>query len=294
MSAGEAARLIAALHADGSLDDSLVVGGQAIQFWADYFGIAVRMASITRDLDLFGTRAQAQRAAAQLSFPHTLYVADLERATPNSAQLEVHLPGQVKPVVVAFLMSVAGLRNAGIRQRAATVAIGGTQVRMLHPLDCLASKMFNLKHFPEKRTPEGVEQGRLAIEIAQAFVGQCRYLPLDAQSTQTSGKGKRAPNQKPGLRESARKTLLKAVEMIHRIATTPGALFAYQEFGLDCMHAISRSGLRAPAPAGSESLVPKSLLSVRIAQMEAHVAAKRDAARRRRDRLARVPRARSV
>lgn len=284
LSPGEAAKLIAQLHADGALDDSLVVGGQAVLFWAGYFGIAMRMLSITRDVDLFGTRAQAQRAAAQLALPHTLYVADMDRATANSAQLEVRLPGHAQPVLVDFLMSVAGLKSAGIRKRAATVEIGGAQVRVLHPLDCLASKMFNLKHFAEKRTPEGVEQGRLAIEIAKAFVRQCRFVPLAKKATPSKiapSDAARAVNLTPAQRDSARKTLLKAVEMIHGIAATPGALFAYEEYGVDCMHAITRSGLRARAPAGSESLVPKSLLSTRIPQMKLHVAAKRDASRRR-------------
>ncbi len=278
LSPAEAAQLIARLHADGALDGTIVVGGQAIQYWAGYFGIRPRLASITRDVDLFGTRQQAQRAAAQLALPHTLYVADMDRATPNSAQLEVRLAGHAQPVVIDFLVSIAGLNSPAMLRRAATVEIGGVQVRVLHPLDCLASKLFNLKHFEEKRNAEGVEQGRLAIEIAKAFTAQCLHLPVGGVS--------------PGQRASARKMLLKAIEMIHHIATTPSALFAYLECGLDCMRAIPKQALRADAlkpAAGMEPLVPEELLAVRIPQMEAHVKAKRDTSQRLRDRRARTP-----
>lgn len=290
LSPAEAAQLIAQLHADGALDGTLVVGGQAIQYWAGYFHIRPRLPSITRDVDLFGTRQQAQRAAAQLALPHTLYVAGMDRATPNSAQLEVQLVGHAQPVLVDFLVSVAGLNSPAMLRRAATVEIGGVQVRVLHPLDCLASKLFNLKHFQDKRTPEGVEQGRLAIEIAKAFVKQ---LILFLIETAPPGKHGSTGNvgERTQQRASRRKSLLKAIEMIHDIAVAPGALFAYLEYGLDCMLAIPKRELRAAArnsTARVEPLVPGELLTVRLPQMEAHVKAKRDALSRRRSAQARA------
>ena len=283
--------MIAQLHADGALGNTVVVGGQAIQYWAAYFGIRPRLPSITRDVDLFGTRQQALRATAHLTLPHTLYVADLDRATPNSAQLEVQLAGHSQPVVVDFLVSVAGLDSPAMLRRAATVEIGGAQVRVLHPLDCLASKMFNLKHFQEKRNAEGVEQARLAIEIAKAFVRQLMLVPVEQES-----RGKRDPAGKAERRAAARKTLLKAIEMIHDIAAAPSAVFAYLECGLDCMRAIPKQELRAAigkASAGMAPLVPEELLTVRIPQIEAHVKAKRDALSRRRNAQARAPKGRN-
>jgi hypothetical protein len=241
-------------------------------YWAGYFGVELQMLSITRDVDLFGTREQAQRAASQLSVPHTLFIADMDRATPNSALLEVRLPGYEAPIIVDFLESVAGLKNAVIKRRAPTVLIGGAKVKVLHPLDCLASKMFNLMRFDGKRTPEGREQARLAIEIAKAFVRQFIHMPVGSTDSK----------EQQEARESARGTLLKAIETIHDVANSPSGHFVYEEFGFDCMRAIPKDDLNAPVPEGMESLAPPELLATRIPQMEAHVEAKREAARRRR------------
>jgi hypothetical protein len=45
-------------------------------------------------------------------------------------------------------------------------------VKIIHPLDLLASKLHNLASPPEKRDVHGVAQARLAINVVRAFISQ--------------------------------------------------------------------------------------------------------------------------
>lgn len=214
----DAAQLIAQTHSKGTV----LIGGQAVAFWAGYFGIASRLPALTADIDYLGTKAEAIRASHRLKLRHELKVATLDDATPNAAVLSVKMDGYPEPIIIDYLAAIIGLESRAIAKSAITVEFEKESLRVLHPLQLLEAKIWNLYSLETKRTPEGIEQARLAIEIGAAFIDQARM---------------------------SQKELLKAIEVIARFAATVPARYAREHFDLDCLKAI-------PAPIFQDGILP--------------------------------------
>lgn len=191
----------------------VLIGGQAVAFWARYFGIEPRLPALTSDIDYLGTRAEAVRTSHRLKLRHEINVATLDDATPNTAVLAVQLDGYPEPIIIDYLAAIIGLDSRAISKSAITVEFENEPLRILHPLQLLEAKIWNLYRLETKRTPEGIEQARLSIDIVAAFIDQARM---------------------------PQKELLKAIEAIARFAATNPARYA-RRFELDCMKAIPAS-----------------------------------------------------
>lgn len=210
----DAAELIAQTCTEGTI----LVGGQAVAFWIAYFGIASRLPALTKDIDFLGTRNDAKRAAERLVLPHKLKLASLDDPPPNTAVLSVQLQGYAEPVLIDYLSGVLGLDSRDIVRSAVTVEVEKARLGVVHPLQLLQAKLWNLYRIAAKRTPEGVEQARLAIEIAAAFI--------DSQI----GAGQRV--------------VLKSVETVGRFAATAPARYARDQHGLECLEGVPSSVLK--------------------------------------------------
>jgi hypothetical protein len=197
-------------------ESSVLVGGQAVAFWTQYFGLQPRLPGLTGDVDYLGTKAEAKRASARLTLPHKLKVATLDDATPNTAVLSVEMEGYADPVLIDYLASIVGIETKHIEKTAVSVTFEGKPLRVIHPLLLLQAKIWNLYRLEEKRTPEGIEQARLAIEIAAAYIEEAKL---------------------------EQREILKAVELIGKFSATAPARFA-QRYGLDCMNAIPETVLK--------------------------------------------------
>lgn len=206
----DAVQLIEQTHSKGTV----LIGGQAVAFWARYFDIPPRLPALTTDIDYLGTKTEAIRASHRLRFRHQLNIATLDDATPNTAVLSVEIDGYPEPILIDYLASIIGVDSAAIAKSAVTVEFENEPLRVLHPLQLLQAKIWNLYSLEEKRTPEGVEQARLAIEIVAAFIDHAGM---------------------------SQKDLLKAIEAIARFAATAPARYARDKFGLDCWTAIPPS-----------------------------------------------------
>ena len=214
-------------------DKTVLIGGQAVAFWARYFGIASRLPALTRDIDYFGTKAEASLIASRLKIPHTLKVATLDDATPNTAVLFVPMKGYAEPIIIDYLASILGVRSIDIQKSAVTVEIDGQRLQVLHPLQLLQTKIWNLYKLEEKRTVEGIEQARLSVEIVAAYV-------KEANKDQRS--------------------LLRSVETIARFSATAPARFANEHFQLQCIKAI-------PETAFDEGVLPQEFHEKRWPQL---------------------------
>lgn len=210
------------LIARTTTDKTVLIGGQAVSFWARYFGIVSRLPALTRDIDYLGTKAEASLVASRLNIPHTLKVATLDDATPNTAVLLVSMKGYDEPIIIDYLASILGVRSTDIQKSAVTIQIDGQMLQVLHPLQLLQAKIWNLCKLEEKRTVEGIEQARLSVEIVAAYV-------KEANTDQRS--------------------LLKSVETIARFSATAPARFANEHFQLQCLKAI-------PETAFDEGVLP--------------------------------------
>lgn len=159
-----------------ALGDVVLVGGQALAFWMDRFGIehALRQPAVSRDIDFFTPDAAntaplhrfAKAIAGQAKFQDI-------RALPALIGSAV-APAEGDLVYnVDLLHSVFGLDREDVMANAMEVrSRDGTSFRVMHPLDVLQSRNANLHKLREKQNALGEQQFRLAIEVARAFLNE--------------------------------------------------------------------------------------------------------------------------
>lgn len=92
-------------------------------------------------------------------------------------------------------------------------------IRFMNPVDVLDSRIQNLALIPAKRTPAGVSQARLAIDVARAFLAE-------------------------EIRQRGEKSALKLLERVVEIAREIGAVRVYLEYGVDPLQAIPLEDFR--------------------------------------------------
>ncbi len=151
----------------------LLVGGQALAFWADYLQVrlpATLASGVTGDVDFIGDSALARALGERLGWK--VWIPALDDATPQTGKVSHRLrDGRVKQV--DFLSGVIGLNTKDVARRAVRLALSSVgELRVMHPVDVLDSRIQNLHVLPEKRTEAGIAQASLAVEVARAFLRQ--------------------------------------------------------------------------------------------------------------------------
>jgi hypothetical protein len=158
--------------------EPLLVGGQALAFWAIWFNIespAELGDKITTDADFIGSSTNAAVLNRQLKW--TMWTPSWDDSTPQTAKLTKRVDNNgVKQI--DFLHSIVGLDTKEIRKQAVAINLPpSSKITILHPVDVLTSRLKNLQHLPEKQNKVGVAQADLAIKIASAFLGTLLATP---------------------------------------------------------------------------------------------------------------------
>lgn len=220
----------------------LLVGGQALAFWADHLHVA-RPASlvsgVTADADFIGDADLAQRLAKHLTWK--IWLPSMDDATPQTAKVTHRLTsGLVKQV--DFLSGVVGLNTKDLERRAIEMEIAGIgQLRVIHPIDVLDSRIQNLHLIAAKRTEAGIAQAKLAVEVARAFIRR----EIEAEG------------ERPAL---------KLLERVAEIAGDIAALRVHLRYGIDPLAAVPLEDFRTT----------RALHKTRWPQILAVVSRKRD------------------
>jgi hypothetical protein len=200
--------------AEAMSENTVLVGGQAVNLWAVLLGVEVTSLFLTRDIDLVGDRREALLANKRITLPHELFLASQDDSSINAVVIAVHFPGDKEATPIDYLMTLYGLDRDKIESSAVNVAIDELIIRVIHPILLLQSKVCNL-NLKAKCTAEGYQQALLAIDIVRAFL----------ESTLLNHQ------------ISARKNL----KMLHQVITfskSRYAVTAHQEFGLDTLDAL--------------------------------------------------------
>ena len=192
----------------------LLVGGQALAFWADHFQVkrpADLVSGVTADADFIGDSALARILGKRLGWD--TWIPDLDDSTPQTGKVTHRLKdGTVKQV--DFLSGVVGLTTKDIARRAIEMQVPGIgRLRLMHPIDVLDSRIQNLHLLPEKRTAAGIAQARLAVGVARAFI-----------RAEITGRGERAG--------------LKLLERIAEIASDIAAVRVFLLYSIDPLEAV--------------------------------------------------------
>lgn len=144
-------------------EDLTLVGGQAVALWEHVLGLPVMTETV--DIDFLGDASQALGLADALNY--RCCIPQAQDPTPNTAIL-VDGAGVV---VADFLAYVAGLNETDIlRRRVPMTTDTGHSFYVLHPFDCLASRLSNISLIPAKRGPRGYDQLRAAIQVGRSYL----------------------------------------------------------------------------------------------------------------------------
>jgi hypothetical protein len=151
--------------------DALLVGGQALALWAAVYEVTpppVLAAAISSDADFIGSVQLARKLGHALKSWEFWQPAP-DDATPQTAKLTRTMEEGIKQI--DFLDGIAGLDTDAVQRRAATITLAsGTELRVLHPLDVLESRLQNLRLIAGKRNAAGIAQAHLAVAIGRSFL----------------------------------------------------------------------------------------------------------------------------
>jgi hypothetical protein len=236
----------------------LLVGGQALAFWADHLQVARPadlVSGVTADADFIGDSALAKDLGKRLGW--RTWIPTLDDSTPQTGKVTHRLRnGAVKQV--DFLSGVVGLTTKDLARRAVELEVPGMgHLRVIHPIDVLDSRIQNLSVLPEKRTAAGIAQGKLAVDVARAFIRR-----------EIGGHGERVG--------------LKLLERIAEIAADVAAVRVFLLYGIDALQAVPLEDFRTTP----------TLHKRRWPQIVTEVGKKREAQRKAAPKAARSPKRR--
>lgn len=200
--------------ADAITDETILVGGQAVNLWAVIFEITSADLFLTSDIDLVGGVKDAELASRRIKLPNQLHIATQDDVSVNSAVIEVMFPGDDKTRPIDYLMTLYGLDRDKIEASAIEIEINSIKIRVIHPILLMHSKICNLS-LKSKRNAESIAQTLLTIEIVREFI--------------------------KGILESDEVTVrgvLKQLKYIIEISKTPHGIFAFKNFNIDAIGSI--------------------------------------------------------
>lgn len=198
----------------------LLVGGQALAFWADHLAVkrpSALSSHITADADFIGDSVLAKELGSRLGWK--TWIPAVDDPTPQTGKVTHRLAGgRVKQV--DFLSGVVGLTTKDLIRRAIEVEVPQIgRLRVIHPIDVLDSRIQNLHSLPEKRTEAGIAQAKLAIDVARTFIRE-----------QIAAQGERVA--------------LKLLERVAAIAADIAAVRVYLLYRIDPLQAIPLEDFR--------------------------------------------------
>jgi hypothetical protein len=205
---------------ENSGEDAVLVGGQALALWSQIYHVLPPnelSGGISADIDFIGSVSVAKTVGQALNRSGggwKLHEVDPGDATPQTAKLSLTVKDEGYKEI-DFLWAIVGVDTEQVRNRAVEMRLPGLSkgVKIIHPLDLLASRLHNLADIPAKRDAQGVAQSRLAIDVVRAFISQA-YSTLQERD------------------------VFSFVEEVRRIALNKKLGRVYYEYGLDVLSAV--------------------------------------------------------
>jgi hypothetical protein len=206
-------------------DRYVLIGGQALAFWATYFEVPLPTAlasGVTRDIDFLTDRPRAiallDELKARFGTQVRTHVATMDDITVNLAKAVIG----ADEMEIDLVSAVHGEpRHGEVQSQAQTwLRADGRALLLLHPIDCLRTRVWNLS-LPSKneqsRLPKSLGQVELAIGVVRAYLPQV---------------------------ENPRKQL-DHVERIIKLANSRQGRQAWKDFQVDPLRAIPVEAIRS-------------------------------------------------
>lgn len=230
----------------GRQDHIVLIGGQAVYFWADHYQERLpddlrQCVFVTHDIDFLGDQNDVLRIAEQLNGkPLT---AGLDDHSPNAGVVAFEYQGQETEIGVLY--TLYGVMNHEAKETALPIENEDktASLLILHPFFCLQSKLKNVTGL--KRSDRGaLNQLHLAVQITRCYIEDL-------------------------FQEDPRKAL-GYCEKAYHLARTQEATSVFHQFKVDLMAAIP-----------VEKITIEKFQTVRYPQMVADVDARRTRAMKR-------------
>lgn len=206
-------RLYSAISRLPNPSNVVLVGGQSLSFWVDFFRIPVPRFDtgyLTQDADFVGSKRDAEMLARELGAE--IRIAQLQDNQPNLAVL-TYDGTDGKRLLIDFLSVIVGLDDREIKTRAIPIEWDDKHLFILHPMLCLQSRIENLYHLPGKRNGNGISQARIAVEVAKHYISQV-------------------------LDELSERDALDATKQIRGMGFSRAGLYVYKHYGIDVLDAV--------------------------------------------------------
>lgn len=220
----------------------VLVGGQAVNFWANYYAnrvpeLRAEAPYTSKDIDFQGSHAAVEECAQRLG--GTAHLATLDDpGTPNTGVVRFvddddHLRS------IDFLLMPAGLEEREVVETSFPATVVGDAAsptfRVLHPILTLRSRVHNVAYLQGYQTPLALIQLRAAILCAREYVSET-------------------------LDDDAPKIALRAIERIYKTARYRGGAKTFARHGSDPFDAIP-----------TDPRLPAKFLTERYPRMRADV-----------------------
>jgi hypothetical protein len=135
-----------------SAEKPILVGGQAVNLWAEHYGSAIPALDplrpfMSKDADIFGDRAMAERLANATQWRLTCYN---EPRTIAVAMLTKEIPGK-EPLLIEVINSVNGLTPGDLADPDLLELRPGQVYRVPSPIILLKAKLANVAQIDQSR-----------------------------------------------------------------------------------------------------------------------------------------------
>jgi hypothetical protein len=225
----DAATLDALMERMGT--DMVLVGGQALAFWMDRYGVDSAAAAVSNDGDALGALDRARQIAAHM---HAALLTPHPK-TRTSLVARIRIPtgsaGTVRNIdVLHLLFTVGGLRKS----REFTAAVWrdsveiewrpGCRIRVMHPLHVLDSRVQNAVGLLEIKGPHVVTQAIWAVDVAREAIRRVLGQP-DASAY-----------------------VGQLTRQVHNLARSRAGRQVLHQHGIEVLDAVPIEAIRAAAP----------------------------------------------
>lgn len=212
--------------------DEVLVGGQALIYWARAFSLVEQedAPTISNDVDfLTASASNVHRVKAYAKVLQGKVFVPSEKAMTALVGQAYKDVSDTELLNVDVLWDVYGLDADAVRQRAVTVEADGIRFRVMHPLHVLESRLMNLHKLRDKQNEKGAAQLRLAIDVGREFLRSA------------------LPQARAGQVASGRSPLQGYVSEIEHLALRDAGRKVAKRYGIHVADAIDPSVI----PAGS-------------------------------------------
>jgi hypothetical protein len=193
----------------------VLVGGQALAVWVSIFDLDVHLAGtapISIDADFLGDRKLVEQIHNNI--PGSTAKLQLKSAISSLiGVVEIPLPDD-KFMAIDVIDMVPPLTEEHVYKRAVPLSTqDGKTFLVLHPVDLLTSRAYNLRNFKEKQNANGIEQLQMSLRVVHTYLS----------SALAEGGNQRQ--------------VLKIIEEIARLAKGPSGATA-KAYGVDFLTAM--------------------------------------------------------